>query len=71
MTGHQTNNGKKTKKQTRSVKRSKHMGPDWLHMRTVQRNGTPTGIPTKITCGAGMIVAGAPPCDFVGEGRGS
>eukprot|EP00957_Ditylum_brightwellii_P033765 2558657-Ditylum_brightwellii.AAC.1 len=40
-------------------------------MRTVQRNNTLKGIPTKITCGAGMSVAGAPPRDFVGKGRGS
>eukprot|EP00957_Ditylum_brightwellii_P135161 10305346-Ditylum_brightwellii.AAC.1 len=40
----------------------------WLHMHTVQKNGTPKGIPTKITCGAGRSVAGAPPRDFVGKG---
>ena len=71
MTGHQKNNSKKTKKKTCTVKRSKHMGPAWFHMRTVQRNDMPKGIPTKITCGAGRSVAGAPPRDFVGEGRGS
>eukprot|EP00957_Ditylum_brightwellii_P164902 12554992-Ditylum_brightwellii.AAC.1 len=59
------------KKQTCTVKRSEHMCPAWFNMRTVQRNGTPKGIHTKITCGAGRSVAGAPPCDFVGEGRGS
>eukprot|EP00957_Ditylum_brightwellii_P095302 7259019-Ditylum_brightwellii.AAC.1 len=43
----------------------------WLHMHTVQRSNTPNGIPTKIVCGAVRSVAGAPPCIFVGEGRGS
>eukprot|EP00957_Ditylum_brightwellii_P195878 14924070-Ditylum_brightwellii.AAC.1 len=43
----------------------------WLHMCTVQRNGMPKGIPTKIVCGAVRSVAGAPPRNFVGEGRES
>eukprot|EP00957_Ditylum_brightwellii_P153088 11653024-Ditylum_brightwellii.AAC.1 len=43
----------------------------WLHVRTVQRNDMPKGIPSKITCGAGRSVAGALPRDFVWEGRGS
>eukprot|EP00957_Ditylum_brightwellii_P181545 13828526-Ditylum_brightwellii.AAC.1 len=40
-------------------------------MHTVQRNETSKGIPTKITSGAGRSVAGAPPRNFVGGGRGS
>eukprot|EP00957_Ditylum_brightwellii_P120688 9205380-Ditylum_brightwellii.AAC.1 len=47
------------------------MGPAWLHMHTVQRNDTSKGIPTKIMCGAGRSLAGAPPCNFVEEGCGS
>eukprot|EP00957_Ditylum_brightwellii_P105861 8073089-Ditylum_brightwellii.AAC.1 len=43
----------------------------WLHMHTVQRNNMLKGIPTKIACGAVRSVAGAPPHNFVGEGRGS
>eukprot|EP00957_Ditylum_brightwellii_P184224 14031751-Ditylum_brightwellii.AAC.1 len=43
----------------------------WLHMHTVQRIGMPKGIPTKIACGTVRSIAGVPPCNFVGEGRGS
>eukprot|EP00957_Ditylum_brightwellii_P046010 3490350-Ditylum_brightwellii.AAC.1 len=32
---------------------------------------TSKGIPTKIMCGAVRRIAGAPPCNFVGEGRES
>eukprot|EP00957_Ditylum_brightwellii_P023581 1780014-Ditylum_brightwellii.AAC.1 len=59
------------KKQTCTVKHSENMGPAWLHMCTVQRNDMPKGIPTKIMCNTVRSVAGAPPCEFVGEGRGS
>eukprot|EP00957_Ditylum_brightwellii_P009784 737743-Ditylum_brightwellii.AAC.1 len=48
------------------MKRSKQLRPAWLHMRTVQMNNMPKGIPTKITCGARRSAAGVPPCGFVG-----
>ncbi len=72
MTGHRKNNGrkktKKTKKQTCTVKHNNYMSSAWLHMRTVQRNNTPKGDPTKMTCGAVRSIAEAPPHDFVGKG---
>eukprot|EP00957_Ditylum_brightwellii_P150233 11440778-Ditylum_brightwellii.AAC.1 len=56
------------KNPTYTVKRSEQLGQAW---RTVQRNDTLKGIPTKFACGVVRSVAGAPPHHFVGEGRGS
>eukprot|EP00957_Ditylum_brightwellii_P093482 7119430-Ditylum_brightwellii.AAC.1 len=59
------------KKQTCTAKRRKQLGPAWFHMCTVQRNNMPKGILTKIACDLVRIIAGAPPCNFVGKGCGS
>eukprot|EP00957_Ditylum_brightwellii_P073326 5572821-Ditylum_brightwellii.AAC.1 len=59
------------KKRTCTAHCSKQLGPAWFHMHAVQRSNTPKGIPTKSACGTVRNVAGAPPHDCVGEGRGS